>query len=178
MTTPLKKCTKCGEEKPATREYFSKCSKVKDGLTSMCTPCHRAYQRDWAKTNYVKNADVLKRKARERNKTHRHQHNEAIKRWRKKNPEKAKEFSSRYYYSHKEDLNKKAREKQKVDTENISVRYIKNLLRARVSDLDAVPPDLIELKRIEVLLKRIKRERKNEQSTNPRGTLECSKISK
>ena len=34
-----KKCNKCGEEKPATREYFNKNQSSKGGLLALCKPC-------------------------------------------------------------------------------------------------------------------------------------------
>lgn len=39
MTTPLKKCTKCGEEKPATKEFFTTHPKGLYGLCSRCRAC-------------------------------------------------------------------------------------------------------------------------------------------
>ena len=38
-----KKCTKCGEEKPATLEYFHRKTKTKDGLQYSCKQCNKAY---------------------------------------------------------------------------------------------------------------------------------------
>lgn len=37
---PFKTCTKCGEEKPATLEYFYKHPQKRDGLTPRCRDCH------------------------------------------------------------------------------------------------------------------------------------------
>ncbi len=37
--TPLKRCTKCGEEKPATTEYFHKRNSAPIGLKSRCKAC-------------------------------------------------------------------------------------------------------------------------------------------
>lgn len=47
MATPdftTKRCTKCGVEYPATREYFHK---NKDSLHPRCKVCHRAYAAAW-----------------------------------------------------------------------------------------------------------------------------------
>ena len=38
-----KKCTKCGEEKPATPEYFHKDSQNKSGLKMSCKQCVKAW---------------------------------------------------------------------------------------------------------------------------------------
>lgn len=43
MDTPIKRCTKCGQEKPATLDYFPKRKppKSKDGLDCWCLGCHK-----------------------------------------------------------------------------------------------------------------------------------------
>ena len=40
-----KKCTKCGEEKPATAEYFDAHPQCRFGLNSVCRPCRAARQK-------------------------------------------------------------------------------------------------------------------------------------
>lgn len=40
--TPLKRCTKCGEEKPATSEYFGREDRGLYGLKGRCRPCESA----------------------------------------------------------------------------------------------------------------------------------------
>lgn len=45
-TIPLKKCTKCGEEKPFTAEYFKRDKYYKSGLSSQCRQCTRQYAQD------------------------------------------------------------------------------------------------------------------------------------
>jgi hypothetical protein len=42
MEAVYKRCTKCGEAKPATAEYFSRDSKQKSGLSPRCKTCNRA----------------------------------------------------------------------------------------------------------------------------------------
>jgi 5-methylcytosine-specific restriction endonuclease McrA len=39
IVPPVKRCTKCGEEKPQTREYFSTDKRRADGLQSQCHAC-------------------------------------------------------------------------------------------------------------------------------------------
>lgn len=43
-TTPTKRCTKCGEEKPATTEYFHRSKLGRYGLRSACKLCAHAYK--------------------------------------------------------------------------------------------------------------------------------------
>lgn len=54
----LKKCRKCGDEKPATTEYFHKEKRNADGLYSYCKVCKRQYEMD--------NADRISRRVKER----------------------------------------------------------------------------------------------------------------
>ena len=48
----MKKCTKCGEEKPATLEYFYAHSR--GSLRSECKKCHYKKHKAWAKNNREK----------------------------------------------------------------------------------------------------------------------------
>jgi 5-methylcytosine-specific restriction endonuclease McrA len=43
-STSKKRCTKCGEEYPATTQYFGTDSRVKSGLKAACRKCLRAYR--------------------------------------------------------------------------------------------------------------------------------------
>ena len=47
-TSTMKKCTKCGEEKPATTKFFPK---KKNGLYSWCKVCKNTAGREWNKKN-------------------------------------------------------------------------------------------------------------------------------
>ncbi len=46
-----KVCTKCGEEKPATREYYTKKSSSKDGLATECKTCKKKRDKDHYEAN-------------------------------------------------------------------------------------------------------------------------------
>src|SRR6266704_2596778 len=52
---PLKRCIKCGEEKPSTTEFFPQMKGSKDGLRNDCIECHRVRQKAW----HVENRDRL-----------------------------------------------------------------------------------------------------------------------
>lgn len=64
----MKTCAKCGEDKPATPEYFVRNGKV---LHSYCRPCYRAYRTQWREDNL----DRARKAERE---------------WRARNPDKIK----------------------------------------------------------------------------------------
>lgn len=72
--TPLKRCTQCGESKPATTEYFYRDKSNKAGLTPQCKACRRAYwsarAAEFAEKRRIKDAGhhaeiYARRKARE-----------------------------------------------------------------------------------------------------------------
>ncbi len=48
---PLKRCIKCGEEKPSTTEFFPQRKGSKDGLRNDCIECHRVRQKAWHAEN-------------------------------------------------------------------------------------------------------------------------------
>lgn len=52
--TPLKTCSKCGKEYPATAEYFGPDKSNKDGLLYSCRKCRAEYNREWRKTEKAK----------------------------------------------------------------------------------------------------------------------------
>ena len=41
-----KKCSKCGEEKPVTPEYFNRATRIKSGLISQCKSCKKKYREE------------------------------------------------------------------------------------------------------------------------------------
>ena len=81
-----KKCTKCGEEKPATTEYFHNNRGGKYGLRGMCTACHNERVREQIKE--PANAESRKRYAAEYVKSGKAA--KSSREWRKKNPESAR----------------------------------------------------------------------------------------
>jgi len=55
--TPLKRCTKCDIEYPATREYFKREKRSKSGLASRCKTCRQ--------NDYLDDAEAQKQRARQ-----------------------------------------------------------------------------------------------------------------
>lgn len=76
--TPLKRCSKCPNEYPATIEYFPPRKSASDGLRGTCRNCYRATKRAMT----AKNREHYRAKGRE---------------WIAKNPEKKSEMSRRDY---------------------------------------------------------------------------------
>ena len=68
-----KKCTKCGEEKPATLEYFHRKTKTKDGLQYSCKQCNKAYReanKEYYKEYYKAYNEANKESLKEYSKAH------------------------------------------------------------------------------------------------------------
>lgn len=65
--TPLKKCTKCGIEKPATTEYFARARSESDGFQFKCKQCNAVYRKEhiregkeYYQRNYAKNKERVR----------------------------------------------------------------------------------------------------------------------
>ncbi len=85
-------CTKCGEEKPETAEYFYRAKTYRGGLNTMCKVCWIKYARKWRAENPEKQRESVRRwqaKNPEKNM-------EAARRWRAENPEKEMERKRRW----------------------------------------------------------------------------------
>lgn len=54
-------CSRCGEEKPRTKEYFYRSSTGRDGLYARCKDCQNALTRQWAVDNPDKRRENEKR---------------------------------------------------------------------------------------------------------------------
>ena len=98
----MKRCTKCGEWKPATAEFFNRDKTKKGGLRTQCRECQRKYRQknkdkiaEWQREYYEKNKDK-RREYYEKNK-------ERVAEWkreyREKNKRKVSERDRRYQLS-------------------------------------------------------------------------------
>ena len=121
-TTPMKRCPKCGVEKPATPEYFTRAKVRKGGLHPYCKDCKResdaewrknnpekdsAYKRKWDENNrdkkdayrkeyYRENREWYLEYSRQYNETNKERRDEQIRQWQKDNPEKVRAIYHRY----------------------------------------------------------------------------------
>lgn len=92
----IKVCSKCGETKPATEEYFYKSTQSKCGLVASCKQCEKAYK--------LRNKDrikMLRQKNHELNKTER---NEKHRAWYQANKEHARAYAKEYALKNKESI--------------------------------------------------------------------------
>lgn len=119
---PLKRCTKCGQEHPATTEYFfAEKRRGPDALRSECKTCARNQvanwrsrngdkHREWERQNTAKNREKrrkanrdwrarnldVQRERERRNKRNDPNHSERVREWRMKNPDKQRQRMREY----------------------------------------------------------------------------------
>lgn len=106
-------CTKCGQEKPATAEYFHKRKDARDGLVGQCINCvqeRRAKNRDSNREacRRYRNKNIEKARARERE-------------YGRKNREAKKEYNKKYYAANKELLNQKYKEYREKNKDRLKI---------------------------------------------------------
>ncbi len=107
-----KKCTKCGEDKPATTEFFHANKGGKYGLRGMCIPCWRERTRE-----LIKRPEIAKNRREATKKYIESGMNAKRNReWRKKNPQSAKLSAMKWKSKNKDyirDAAKKYRDKNR-----------------------------------------------------------------
>jgi hypothetical protein len=158
---PLKKCRKCGVEKPHTLEYFLRDGSVKStGLTATCIECirekNRAYRKQYPERNqaaqrkYKAKIKALrppqepkprmteeekKEKRRLYRQAHREERIEACRRWREANPEKQRQSAKNWRKNNPEAAKNAADSWKKRNPErhrqNDSIRHHRRFARLR-----------------------------------------------
>src|SRR5260221_33674 len=92
VSIPQKRCSKCGEFKPATPEYFSRNKNCKDGLHVWCKPCSK---------QYAKVHPEASKKANDKfNKSHPTARADAVRRYRQNHPERKRQQKRDYAKNH------------------------------------------------------------------------------
>lgn len=115
FAVPVKVCSKCGEAKPATAEYF--CLR-KTRLFAQCLECRAAYDKAYWQAN--------REKRRTQKKIHYEQHRAEVsaraKEWRDANPEKVKAANKAWYEANRERVAEKNRAYRESNRERISAK--------------------------------------------------------
>lgn len=88
----LKRCTKCGELKPATLDNFQAQKTGKGGLHSRCRVCLSDYAKQWRENNRDRCRENEKRWQEE----NRERFHANVKRWQKENPDRVREQARRW----------------------------------------------------------------------------------
>jgi len=182
-----RKCTKCGEEKPETAEYFHRDKSCRGGLHTICKECRNKAGRRWRAENPEKERERSRRwraenpekarehfrrwraenpeKDRERSRRwkaeNREKAREAVRRWQAENREKAREAVRRMRAENPE----KVREANKRCINTLAPAYLKSLISEKYSiDRSEIGEELIEAKRRELIYYRQLTQLKNQQN--------------
>ncbi len=148
----IKKCTKCGEERPATAEYFSRTVRAKGGLHSWCKSCkNKHYEENWEqisasnKKYYEENREKIKadhKKYREENsekiiayqKKYNEENREKKRADHKKYHEENQEYHKKYYAKNREKVKARNKKYREENPEKILAYYRKYFKRRRRED--------------------------------------------
>lgn len=87
-----KTCSRCGDEKPETAEFFAPRKRYRNGLSKWCKPCEAAYAREWR----ARNPDRAKAAARQRYERNPEKHKAAVRRYIDRHPERRRETFRAY----------------------------------------------------------------------------------
>ena len=177
MEVKKKKCSKCGEVKFV--EEFRNNKSNKDGFSYWCKTClsesrkldykkhkdkikeyrdlNKERIRETEKSHYKKNKKRLNAESREYYKKNRDKILELTKKYQEENKDKIRQKAKIYYKKNKKKRNAKCREY----AEELSDGYIAVRIGISAKDIKYIPPELIELKRNIIKLKRAKNEKIN-----------------
>lgn len=115
-STPLKRCSKCKNEYPATPEFFTRNKSCSDGLHTICKTCKQQQNKAYLDTNKDRvNASRRQRYRDDENK--RQQSKSRGQKWRAENREKSLESKKQYYWDNREDSLQKSREWRETNQE-------------------------------------------------------------
>ena len=145
-------CKTCNEEKPL--DLFVKNKECSDGHEYLCLSCRKEYKAKY----YIKNKEEIKKKNKiywfvnrekclqiNKNYYQKNLVNGLLqrKKWRESNPEKVRAFYQKHQY------------KTRICSKNLTDSYVKSQLTKRTLLCNKeIPQELIELKRIQMLIKR------------------------
>jgi len=116
---PLKRCTKCNNEYPATLEYYHRHVSHRDGLRTICKTCTRKDIQNYAE----RNADAVRERRRQYRANNREILREKNRQYQIDNAEKEKLRKAKYRETHRELLRQKNRQYYST---NLEVRRSQN----------------------------------------------------
>ncbi|MDN6292249.1 MAG: hypothetical protein L0J35_04160 [Tetragenococcus halophilus] len=105
----MKTCSRCGESKPATTEYYVKDKRLKCGLRAICKECNRRYRKE-NKHKMKRYYEENKKTILEQKKRYHEENKEEIMEYKKKRYEKNKDkhldWQKEYYQKNKQKVRK------------------------------------------------------------------------
>ena len=140
-------CTKCGEEKPETTEYFCRHKECRGGLNTTCKVCCNKDTRKWRAENPEKARDAVRRwMARNPEKVM-----EVVKRYKAENPEKVREAKKRWKAENPEKVREEKKRAHRRHINTLAPSYLKILISAKYDiDFSEIGDELINAKRREL----------------------------
>ncbi len=112
-STTLKHCSKCGEDKPSTAEFFHRNKNLADGFNRWCKVCCSKASKRW----YENNRDHVKAMTKAWQQTNRERRNETSRLWREANKEARREYYSAYRQTNREKLLDQRKARYKANPE-------------------------------------------------------------
>lgn len=127
---PTKTCTKCGETKPATTEYFSRKKHYRDGLPTWCKDCERNYR--------AANKEKISEYNREYHAANKEKKRGYMREWYAVNKEKISEQQRKYRAANKEKISEQKREYCAANREKRCEQHREYLRTPRGKELDRI----------------------------------------
>lgn len=153
-----KVCTKCGEEKPATAEFFYRRIDSKFGFRGECRICTNKYKLEYWERNRQKLIEKKRNYYRENSDSI----NLKNRIWREDNPEKVKENKKKWIERNPEKEKDRQNRLAKLWRENINDPYVKRLISSQTGlSYRKISPELIEAKIQTIKIKRLCRTSQN-----------------
>jgi len=111
----MKKCSKCGEWKPATAEFFGRNKTRPDGLQTWCGDCRRGRASEY----YQKNKDRKRKYNREYNQKNKDRKRKYNREYNQKNKDRLREYDREYYQKNKDHILEQKREYQQKNKDRL-----------------------------------------------------------
>ena len=126
-----KTCTKCGNEYPATTEYFRNSKYGKNGLRGECKECSRKLQKEY----FEQNKDICHKRSNKYKEEHKEELKEYGKIYHKENYHKfkdtRKEYNKQYYQEHKEEIKQRTKKYEKENIDKLRYKKIERTNKRR-----------------------------------------------
>lgn len=132
VTTPLKRCTKCGAELPATTDYFYPHPTAANGLHPQCKACQRAARKQY----YAANREAVLAHQKQYDALHLEEKRARDEQWRRRNKAYISEKNRQYREQHRDSLNAYTREYHDAHKDRLNAmsrRYYRATLPIRLA---------------------------------------------
>lgn len=150
-----KRCSRC--KKVKRKDSFHKNRSAKNGVKSRCKKC----------ISETRDADWDNERNRRWRKNNPEKAKSKSKRFRVKNPEKQVEYNRRNHKNYKKRYPEKVKKQKQEDRDNLAGWYVRKCLKKLGIVGKAVTPELIEIHRAKILIRRLKK-KINEKHYRPK----------